>query len=84
MTIFDSLKDIISKKTNSLNENPEFKSSWSSFMITRYLSMDQSLFNISEKANKYQCTLSNDQMYKYLSKKIPQRRNSYIQYISKK
>lgn len=84
MNTFDCLKEVITNKTGKLISDPEFKSGWGSFMIIRYLSMDMNFFRAAEAANKFQCDLSDKQMYKYLLAKVPSRRNSFIRYISKK
>jgi len=95
MNTFDYLKDVIRFKSGVLCEDPEFRSNWSSFMIARYVSMKESKRNTSKakateeyvdvacKMNRFQCTLSSEQMYKYATAAIPQDSNSYIKYITK-
>ncbi len=83
MTLFDCLKEIITTKRGTLDKSPYFDKSWNTFMILRYLSMDNKFAKIARLANSLQCTLTNVQMYKYLVKNVPYSRNSYIRYISK-
>ena len=83
MTLFDILKDIITTKSGTLHTEPDFKSVWSSYMVCRYLSMDSRFFPIAENFNKLYLTMTNKQAYLYLTKAIPQNRNSFIRYISK-
>jgi hypothetical protein len=83
MTIFDCLKDIITTKSQKLHLDPDFKKVWSSFMITRYLSMDKRFADLAFDINKYQMTLTSEQLYLTLCKIIPKQNNSFIKYISK-
>ena len=83
MTIFDILKDVLVTKSGKLHEQSDFKKSWSSFMVVRYLSMDHKFIEYADIANKLQLTLSSKQMYLLLTKIIPKQRSSFIKYISK-
>jgi hypothetical protein len=86
--LFDYLKNILELKSYEKYEkdilNPEFNSSFSKFMILRYLSM--------HKKSDVRCIILNNQLflerftdneilYKYLLDNIPKQTNSFIQYI---
>ena len=95
MNTFDYLKDVIRYKSGVLTEDPEFRSNWSSFMMARYISMKQNkartstqdateqYVDVACKMNRFQCTLSSEQMYKYATAAVPQDNNTFIKYISK-
>jgi len=84
MTLFDCLKDIITKKTGKLHTQDGFRKAWSNYMIIRYLSMDKRFMAIATEMNKFSETLSFEQMYLFLVDMIPYDKNSYIQYIKSK
>lgn len=81
MTLFDCLKDIITKKTGKLHTQDGFKKGWSNYMIIRYLSMDSRFIAIAAEMNKFSETLSPEQMYLFLVKMVPYDKNSFIKYI---
>jgi len=95
MNIWDYNKDIIRFKSGVLTEDPDFRSTWSSFMVARYVSMKdcrkgrtkqqaiEEYVDVACKINRFQCTLSSEQMYKYATAAIPQDNNTYIKYITK-
>ena len=84
MTIFDCLKDIIKDKTGTLDQQPDFKKSWSSFMVIRYLSMDKRFREVACKANElHKKGMSSKQMYRYLIAAVPQNNRTWIRYIKK-
>jgi len=95
MTIFDYLKDVIRFKSGVLDEDPAFRSQWDTFMLIRWISMKDSrkgktknqameeYVNTASKLNRYQCTLSAEEMYKLATVSIPQDNNTYIKYITK-
>lgn len=82
MNLFDILKDIIKDKTGKL-KGEEFNKNFSPFMISRYLSMDARFFEQARIANKYQSTLSKEQLYKLLTVSVPQSNKTFIKYIKK-
>ena len=53
-------------------------------MLVRYLSMKNNLLPNAQILNKYQCTLSNEEMYKWAYNNIPKQKSPWIKYISKK
>lgn len=83
MNLFDCLREIITTKKGDLDDHPDFSRTWSTYMICRYLSMDPRFFEIAQIANRMQLHQTNQQMYRFLVKNIPQQRNSFIKYISK-
>ena len=84
MTLFDCLSDIIRDKSGTLHQHEDFKKTWSTYMILRYLSMDSEFQPIATEMNKYQQTLTSEQMYLFLVKVIPYRRSTFIKYIKSK
>ena len=84
MTTFDFLKDIIKDKTGTLDQKPEFKKKWSSFMVIRWLSMDSRFREVAFKANELHDVLNGKQMYRYLVAAIPYDSNTYIGHYIKK
>ncbi len=83
MTLFDCLKDVITVKSGKLAEQADFKKTWSSFMMVRYLSMDSRFQEVAFEANRMTELLSAEQMYRYLVKAVPKSSNSFIRYIAK-
>lgn len=83
MIIFDCLKEIICTKTGTAHTDPSFMSAWDNYMIVRYLSMDGEYFDIAQEMNKLSGTMSKEMMYKYLVKKLPRRKSSFIGYLKK-
>lgn len=81
MTLFDCLKDIITKKSGTLHTQDGFKKAWSNYMIIRYLSMDSRFIAISAEMNKFSETLTSEQMYRFLVKMVPYDKSSFIKYI---
>ena len=81
---FDILADILMKKSGgTLHEQSGFQSKFSTFMIVRYLSMNDKLLPYANELNKLQLTLSPTQVYLWCYHNIPKQRSSYIKYISK-
>lgn len=74
-TIFDYLDDICFKKTGTLPDerDPEMKA-WDTFMILRYLSMDENYLPVINIFNMYQSMLSKKQIYHILLLIIPKRK----------
>jgi len=84
-SFFDILGDILTKKSGGiLYEEPDFNKHMSSFMLVRYLSMKNNLLPYSQILNKYQCTLSAVEMYRWAYTNIPKQNSGFIKYISKK
>ena len=83
MNTFDYLKDIISNKTGKLTDQVDFDKTFDSYMIVRYLSMDERFIDCAEIANQYVPILSKREMYKLLINIVPKNRNCFISYISK-
>ena len=81
MTLFDCLGDILKHKTGTLHEQEGFKKAWSTYMILRYLSMDEASLPLAAEMNKYQGILTDVQMYKFLVEMVPYRSNTFIKYI---
>jgi len=77
--LFEFLKDVCYKKEGTLlNESTEAE--WSTFMILRFLSMEESLVPIVELVEPYQSILSKMQMYQLLLAIIPPRKR-FLTYI---
>lgn len=85
MTLFDILKDIITFKSGTLHEKPEFKKSFDKFIIMRFLSMHPSSFKVVEELNIYakQRDITDEDFYLILVDKVPYSRNNFIKYIKK-
>ena len=83
MNTFDCLKEIITIKSGKLSEEIDFDKNWDSFMIVRYLSMDDRFVDIAVVANQFTSIFTKKEMYNFLLKSIPKNRNSFISYISK-
>ena len=87
-TFFDCLKNITNTKDESIMESdikdPTFRSMFSTYMILRYLSMVSEYLNIIKDHQQAIQSMNPESVYRFLFKVIPQRRNPYIQYISKK
>ena len=82
---FDILGDILTKKSGGkLYEEPEFNKFMSNFMLVRYLSMRPALLPYAQILNKFQCTLSSTDIYRWAYNNIPKQSSGYIKYISKK
>jgi hypothetical protein len=83
---FSILDDVLTKKSGNLDiEKPvEFHKNMSSFMILRYISMDEKYLPYATMMQKYMSVLSPVEMYHWLYKNIPRNRIGYIKYLSKK
>jgi len=85
MDLFYVLNDVLTKKSGGkLHESPDFRSAWSTFMVTRYLSMRDSLVPYAVIMNKFNGTMSQEQSYKWLYANVPKQANAFIKYVSKK
>jgi len=84
-SFFDILGDILTKKSGGiLYEEYDFKKFMSNYMLVRYLSMKPTLLPYAQILNKYQCTLSSEEMYRWAYNNIPKQKSGFIKYISKK
>ena len=82
---YEILSDVLLKKSGgNMHEDASFRSSFSSFMLARYLSMREELLPYAQMINKYQMTLEPEQVYVWAYAAIPKQRNGYIKYFSKK
>ena len=82
---FDILQDILLKKSGgALCDQLDFNSKFSTFMLCRYLSMDDKLLPYANQINKWQTTLGAKEIYKWAYANVPKQRSGYITYISKK
>lgn len=81
---FKVLGDILTKQSGgTLHEEPGFKSSMSSYMLARYLSMRDDLLIYARIINQYQMTLTDEQIYKWAYKNVPKQKTPYIKYLKK-
>lgn len=85
MNVFDCLSDILKTKSGNLTEKFGFQKAWSTFVITRYMSMDDNLMDIACKMNRLQGNKEFDSKmaYKLLNKAVPKRNSTFIRYITK-
>lgn len=86
MTFFDILKAILTKNKsmNSVLDDPEFDRMFSSFMLTRYLSMRPDLIGYARIINHMQSTsLSKQAIFKFAYDSIPKQKSGYISYMKK-
>jgi len=82
---YEIMSDILMKKSGgNMWEDVNFRSSFSSFMLARYLSMREELMPYAQMINKFQSTLEPEQVYKWAYAAIPKQRNGFIKYIAKK
>ena len=84
---YNILDDILTKKSGgTLCDVYSFKSTFSPFMLARYLSMRVDLVKFSEIINMLNSGsgLSSEQIYKWAYKNIPKQKFPFIKYISKK
>ncbi len=84
LTMYDILGDIIKFKRGDLDQHPEFEKSYSKFMISRYLSMDENSAEINAMTLQACSSLPDALHYKTLVKMIPHSNNAYIKYIKSK
>ena len=81
---FDILKDVLTKQSGGkLTTHENFKKYMSSYMLVRYLSMKDNLMPYAQLLNKFQCTLTAEEVYQWAYINIPKQRSGYIKYISK-
>lgn len=72
------------KSEGTLHEHSDFKVAWNTYMIIRYLTMDNELFNLGIWLDLNAKGMTPERQYKYLYAAIPKRRNGFIRYIAKK
>lgn len=82
MTIFDILNDITSNKKKKLHEDPEFNNIFSSYMILRWLSMDDAFVGVVQKVEPFSSEYTKEQFYLLLCDLIPAKK-VYLKYIKK-
>ena len=81
---FTVLGDILTKKSGgNLHEEPGFSGSMSAYMLARYLSMKDNLIIYAMIINKYQNTLTPEQIYKWAYRNVPRQTSPYIKYVKK-
>jgi len=73
ITLFDYLSDICYQKKGDLHERDANLKGFSTFMILRYLSIEEAYLPFINVMNKYQ-NISKEQMYKVLLLLIPKSR----------
>lgn len=83
MKFFDILNDVIKDKSGKLLNDPNFKKEFNPYMIARFLSMRSDLIEYGQKVNQRASYLTNENLYRYLIKKIPKKNNAFIRYIKK-
>ena len=82
--MFDILADIIKHKTGELHKEEDFSKQFSTYMIIRYLSMDERFTEAAYIANQlHGGPMTQENMYKLLIKIVPQQKSHFIKYISK-
>ena len=85
--LFDYLKNILQLKSEELFkrhiESPDFRSSFSCYMVLRYLSMsqDERIRNLVMENQRFLDKLSPENLYCVLLKTFPKVSNSFIKYI---
>lgn len=84
LSFFDILKNILSKDNDSLEQHPDFKKNFSTYMLIRYLSMREDLFPFALIIqNMVSAKITDMNIYKFAYTHIP-KTNHYIKYIKKK
>ena len=80
VSIFTYLQDICYQKKGNIHLEKDFEmKKWSSFMILRYLSLDENYIFFINELNMYQGILTSEQMYKVLLKVLPKNKK-FLQY----
>ena len=82
VNLFDYLKDIAYLKKGNLQERDPGLKGFSSFMILRYLSLEESYVPFIMIIDKYQGVCTKEQMYRLLLNLIP-RDNKFFKYPKK-
>jgi hypothetical protein len=84
MNFYDILQDILLKKSGNLDEDLEFSSNMSGFMVARYLSMKDDLIIYADVVNHFNSVGINDvQIYKWCYNNVPKQKSGFIKYIKK-
>jgi len=82
---FDILEDILMKHSGkTLHQDDLFQKNMSVYMITRYLSMRDSLLPYARIINRLSSNMTGEQVYLWAYDNIPKQRSPFIKYISKK
>ena len=84
ITFFDILKNILTKSDNELENHPDFKKNFSTYMLIRYLSMREDLFPFALIIQQMVSAkkISDSNIYKFAYTHIP-KTNPFIKYIKK-
>ena len=84
INFFDILKNILSKGDDFLDEHPDFKKNFSTYMLIRYLSMREDLFPFALIIQQMvSAKISDMSIYKFAYTHIPKTRSTFIKYIKK-
>jgi hypothetical protein len=83
MILREILEDIQVHKRGDKHLHPDFEKIFSNFLVTRYISMMDDCYEVTNYCNQFQSTWSKVQMYKFLVGMVPRRSRYYIKYISK-
>lgn len=81
--MFSPIYDVILKVSGHLDEAENFESTFSPFILTRYLSMNNKLLHIAEILNCYQDKLSKKDFYKFAYSIVPKSSRCFWKYIKK-
>lgn len=81
---FDVLQDVLLKKSGgTMCESQMFNKCMSTYMLCRYLSMNENLMPYAAMLQRYAGVLSASQFYTWAYNHIPKQRSGFIKYISK-
>lgn len=83
--MWEVVVDILLKVSGQLDENTEFTTKFSPFLLCRYLSMREDLLPYAEILNIINSTskLTQKQFYRLAYKLVPKQRNGFVKYIKK-
>lgn len=85
MTFFDILGNILTKNKDNLEDDIDFESTFSSYMLIRYLSMRDSLLPYARFIQLFvRANIDNKTIYRWAYVNIPRQTSPYIKYIAKK
>lgn len=82
LDIFAYLKDIMVHKKGNLNVRDPFMTKFNTFMILKFLSLDEGYIHYINLLNQYQDLWTKEQAYKLLVLTIP-RTNKYLKFPKK-
>ena len=84
MTFFDILSNILTKNNDELESNIDFDSTFSSYMLVRYLSMRDTLLPYAKLIQLFiRASIDEKTIYKWAYANIPRQSSPYIKYITK-